>query len=72
MTRFDEHVRQMGYRALNISCLKHQWTVIPAFWKRFLFDHLGPAFQYILLQDVEVDNSEEVNGEAEDQKVIMP
>ena len=32
------------------------------------FYHLGPAFQCKLLQDVEIDNSEEVSKEAEDQE----
>ena len=43
-------------------------SAIPNFWKPYLFEHLGPAFQCKLLQDAELDsNSEEVNEEAEDQ-----
>ena len=71
MTRFDEHIsitgrlHPMSYHAINIPCLKHQ--SYPLFENHILFEHLGPAFQCKLLQDVEVDgNSEEVNGEAED------
>ena len=44
-------------------------STIPALKKTIYLDHLGPAFQCKLLQDVKVDsNSEEVNKKAEDQE----
>ena len=59
MAKFDEHItghlRQMGYRALNIPCLKHQ--LISNTNTRFI---KTTAFQSKLLQ--------EVNEEADNQK----